>query len=165
VKSAPAATPVVRSASGAAVQVSKKEIPEQPVKHEAPQEDPIPETVAVKPAPGFSLTVEQVQEKWEQVITALSRVKMSVSTYLNEGAVSKVEPGAVTVTFSRNHSLHKEALESKDNKALIEKHLFDVFGHPLRVSFVLSKEEKSNADNTNHSGVKSVMDMFHGRLI
>jgi hypothetical protein len=99
------------------------------------------------------------------MITNLSKIKMSVATYLNEGMPINIEGDVLTVSFSKNHSLHKESLEKKENRALIESNLASVLDSGLKINFVLSKEEKISADTEKHPFVRSALDMFNARLI
>ena len=90
---------------------------------------------------------------------------MSVATYLNEGELLKCQGNVLTVSFPKNYSLHKEALEQKDNKALVEKSISESLNAGVRVNFILSQELKSKDESENNPAIKSALDMFHGRVI
>lgn len=112
-----------------------------------------------------SVTLENVKTVWGNVIETLSGVKMSVSTYLNEGEAVKLEGNVLTVSFPKNYSLHKESLESKENKAIIEKTLGNLLHASLRVNFVLSKETAVKEDNLASPFVKSALEAFKARVV
>jgi hypothetical protein len=118
----------------------------------------------VSPAKG-NVTLDNVKDAWQKMITNLSRIKMSVATYLNEGMPINIEGDVLTVSFSKNHSLHKESLEKKENRSLIESNLSAVLDAGLKVNFILSKDEKIAADIEKHPFVRSALDMFNARLI
>jgi len=91
---------------------------------------------------------------------------MSVATYLSEGEPLNLKGNLLTVAFPKSHSLHKESLEKKENKEIIEKGLFEALSTPLRVSFILSAE--ANPKGQEQPGghfIQSVLETFHGRLI
>jgi DNA polymerase-3 subunit gamma/tau len=112
-----------------------------------------------------NVTLDSVKEVWQKIITNLGKIKMSVATYLNEGMPVNIDKDVLTVSFSKNHSLHKESLEKKENKSLIESNLAAALDTVLKVNFVLSKEEKISSDTEKHPSVRSALDMFNARLI
>jgi len=138
--------------------VSTKEKPSGPT---IKKEDSIPEAAA-----GIqSAYLDNVKSIWRNIIDNLSRIKMSVATYLNEGVPTKLENNVLTVSFPMNHSLHKEALERKENKAIIEKIFSELLNTNIRVNFTLSKVVAEKNNNEASSFIKSALDTFNGRVI
>jgi len=90
---------------------------------------------------------------------------MSVATYLSEGQPTKVAGNMVTVAFSKSCSLHKESLEAKDNKAIIEKAASELCNADLRVNFVLVADMQQNTEARSTPFIRSALDMFGGRVI
>jgi DNA polymerase-3 subunit gamma/tau len=90
---------------------------------------------------------------------------MSTATYLNEGTPTKLEKNTLTVSFPMNYSLHKEALERKENKAIIEKALLELLNVNIRVHFTLSKEITQKNNRETDPFIKSALDTFNGRVI
>ncbi len=113
----------------------------------------------------MNITLDNVKSAWQNIIDSLSRVKISVATYLNEGEPFKLQGNLLTVSFPKSHSLHKESLERKENREIIEKNLTEALNTPLRVSFILSAETKAKSDDSGNSFIRSVMDTFGGRVI
>ncbi|MDD5080335.1 MAG: DNA polymerase III subunit gamma/tau [Candidatus Omnitrophica bacterium] len=128
--------------------------------------DPKPEVAHNKPdnVPN-RISLEQVKEVWQNVIEAVTRAKISVGTYLNEGLPMRLENGVLTISFAREHSLHRDSLERKDNRDLIEKIIAGLLHGHIRLDFILSKEEKPEHRAENNTVVRSALDMFNGRLI
>jgi len=112
-----------------------------------------------------AVSLEAVKEGWQRMIEDVSRIKISVASYLNEGAPCGLNGNELTVVFPRNCSLHKETLEEKINRNLIEKKLSELFHTGLKLNFVLSQEEKQQEDALQHPIVQSAMDMFNARVI
>ncbi|MEW6076108.1 MAG: DNA polymerase III subunit gamma/tau, partial [Candidatus Omnitrophota bacterium] len=110
--------------------------------------------------PASMVLLETVKKIWQDVISNLSPVKMSVATYLSEGEPADIKDNVLTIAFPKNYSLHKEALEKKENKLLVEKHISQLCNAPLRVNLILSKQERHKEDIKNDSTVKSVLDIF-----
>ncbi|HNQ51514.1 MAG TPA: hypothetical protein PKL03_08775, partial [Candidatus Omnitrophota bacterium] len=112
-----------------------------------------------------TVSLETLKEGWQRMIEDVSRIKISVASYLNEGAPCDLNGNELTIVFPRNCSLHKETLEEKINRNLIEKKLAELFHTGLKLNFVLSQEEKNPEDSLHHPIVQSAMDMFNARVI
>jgi DNA polymerase-3 subunit gamma/tau len=111
------------------------------------------------------ISLENIKGSWQNIINSLSGIKMSVATYLNEGEPIKLQRNILTVSFPKNYSLHRECLEKKDNKAIIEKSICELFNTNLKVNFILSQDVKSKDDNENSIFIKSALETFQGRVI
>ncbi|MBN1913511.1 MAG: DNA polymerase III subunit gamma/tau [Candidatus Omnitrophica bacterium] len=122
-----------------------------------------------KPAPqentSGGVSLDSLTGRWKDIIDNLSRVKISVATYLNEGQPVKLENNILTVSFALNHSLHKESLERKENKMLIEKFISEFLNTNLRVNFILSAQVPEKHKDEDETYLKSVLDAFDGRVI
>ena len=112
-----------------------------------------------------SASLDNVKSIWRNIIDNLSRIKMSVATYLDEGIPTKMENNVLTVSFPMNYSLHRESLERKENKAIIEKILSELLSTNIRVNFTLSKEVAQKNSHEANSFIKSALDTFNGRVI
>ena len=112
-----------------------------------------------------SASLDNVKSIWRNIIANLSRIKMSVATYLDEGIPTKMENNVLTISFPMNYSLHKESLERKENKAIIEKIFSELLNTNIRVNFTLSKEVAQKNSHEANSFIKSALDTFNGRVI
>jgi DNA polymerase-3 subunit gamma/tau len=117
----------------------------------------------VQPLPTISL--ENIKDAWQNIIDNLSRIKISVATYLNEGQPIKLQANRLVIAFPKNYSLHKEALEENNNRSIIEKGISEFFNTNLRVNFILLQEAKQKEDIQNQPFVKSALNVFGGRVI
>ncbi len=111
------------------------------------------------------IAIETIREMWSDLLKRLEGVKISVAHYLAEGEPVKMTGNCVVVSFPKNLSLHKEALEGKDNRLLIERCCADMLKAPLRVQFILSSEEKKSDGPADQPEIQSALNMFHGRLL
>ena len=110
-------------------------------------------------------SLDNVKSAWRNIIDNLSKIKMSAATYLDEGIPTKIENNVLTVSFPMNYSLHKESLERKENKAIIEKILSELLNTNIRVNFTLSKEVAQKNGREASPFIKSALDTFNGRVI
>jgi len=137
-------------------------------KPESPKEKPViqhkPLPAKQKPKPIQTTTLEEVKGAWRSIIDNIAKVKMSVATYLNEGMLMNLDGDILTVAFPEEYSLHKESLEVRENKQIIEKTVSDLSNSQLRVNFILS-EEVVRKETEDDSLLKSTLDMFNGRVV
>ncbi|MFA5500849.1 MAG: DNA polymerase III subunit gamma/tau, partial [Candidatus Omnitrophota bacterium] len=112
------------------------------------------------------ISIDAVKNIWQKLIDKLAGIKMSVSSYLNEGELLNVHGNIIVISFPKNYSLHKETLEEKDNKDLVEKVASELSNSKLKVNFVLSKEDKQDqAEVRANPFVKSAIEMFGARVV
>ncbi|MCX5713448.1 MAG: hypothetical protein NT033_01270, partial [Candidatus Omnitrophica bacterium] len=141
------------------------------IKHEAPKiiqkKEPhkIVDEGVTQEVPGAVVYLDDAKRLWQNAIEVLSKIKISVASYLGEGTPVKLEKNTLIISFPKNYSLHKESMETKENKPLIEKAFSDVLNANLKVNFILAKEESVRNDITHHPAVKSALEMFNGRVI
>ncbi|MCX5706239.1 MAG: DNA polymerase III subunit gamma/tau [Candidatus Omnitrophica bacterium] len=117
------------------------------------------------PSQVINISLDNVKAAWQSIISSLSGIKMSVATYLNEGEPFKLQGNLLTISFPKSHSLHKEALERRENREIIEKSLAEALSANLRISFILSTESKSKEDEAGSHFIRSVLDAFGGRVV
>jgi DNA polymerase-3 subunit gamma/tau len=115
--------------------------------------------------PKTNLSLDDVKGSWQDIISNLSKIKMSVATYLSEGAPIQLEANNLTVSFPKNYALHKEALERKENKLIIEKTTTDLLKTNVRLNFVLSNEEAHKDKSDTSPLMKTILDTFKARTI
>ncbi|MCK9431221.1 MAG: DNA polymerase III subunit gamma/tau [Candidatus Omnitrophica bacterium] len=111
------------------------------------------------------VSLEQVKSVWNNIVNNLAGIKMSVSTYLSEGEPTKIQGDILTVAFPKNYTLHKESLEKKENKAMIEKAASELCNAQLRLNFILVDQARYEHDVHNNPFIKSALDMFGGRVV
>jgi DNA polymerase-3 subunit gamma/tau len=152
----------------AKLEAAQPYIPPRPLpKAEKPDTPAQMEDVDPPPAPPDTqaASLEQVRAVWDEVVSAVGSVKMSVATYLNEASAVKLVNNILTLSLPKNCSLHKESLERKEHKAVIEKILSEVLKVPLRVSFILSQEAAPAEEAQGNPFIKSALETFKGRVI
>lgn len=141
-----------------AVKADQK-IPEDPsAADETPEELAPP--VLNKLLPGKDL--EHIHKVWDILTSAISKEKMSVATYLQEGVPSRIKGETLFIGFPPRCRFQKEALESKDNTLLIERIFSDRLNAKVIVRFEITEEVKETAVDPK---VQSALEMFKGKVV
>lgn len=137
-----------------------KDSPSDKPQAKAEEEKPVEEKAQDSPS------LDNIKNAWHNIVEAIGRVKMYLAGYLNEGDPVKVDRNILTISFPKDCSLHKESLEQKNNRDIIEKIIADSLKTNLRVNFVLSKEAAQPKDSAEGNPmIKSALDAFGARII
>jgi DNA polymerase-3 subunit gamma/tau len=113
----------------------------------------------------LGITLEGIKGEWQKIIDNIAKVKMSTATYLNEGKIVDLQGNTLVISFLKNYSLHREALDNRDNRELIEKIISGLLDVNLKVKFILSAEEEGKEEAQDNAFLKSALDVFNGRVI
>lgn len=111
-----------------------------------------------------AVSLEDIRGVWQSTAENLGKVKMSVASYFNEGVPVRLDKNTLTVSFPKDYSLHKESLEEKENKGLVEKTLSELLNNTLKVNFILS-EGLVSKESVETSFIKNALETFNGRVI
>ncbi len=108
------------------------------------------------------LDLEKIKRSWSALTYAVSREKMSVATFLQEGSPFELKGSRLTIAFSKEAGFQKEALEHKENLQLLEK----VFSEKLqgKVSIELKVIENYKPEDEEPI-VKSALKTFKGKVV
>ena len=121
--------------------------------------------------------IEQPKQKWKAILNYVRNKKMSVFTFLNAASPSSVTENKIIISFSKEHSFNKDALEAEQNKKIIQEAVDKVMGRSMRVAFVLTEEDSSEesklqtADKKQKSKekmkpvIEKAMDIFGGHVV
>ncbi len=108
------------------------------------------------------LTLECVQKTWDAVTFAISRERMSVATYLQEGSPCALKNGLLVIGFPEHARFHKEALEDKATIALISKALKEQLKSSFRVELKIVDDVK---DREHGPVVTKALEKFQGKVV
>jgi DNA polymerase-3 subunit gamma/tau len=122
--------------------------------------EPIPLIPDDSAAPGIKL--EDVKREWHALTFAVSKKKISVGTYLQEGVPFKVEGNRVTVAFSPADHFHKECLDRPDALNLISEAFSEHFKVDVHVGLTTAEVVDSNDDPAH---VQEAIKLFEGEVV
>jgi len=76
-------------------------------------------------------------EAWPSIVNFIKAKKISIASYLEEGYPIEISADTVTIGFPKEFRFHKEALESAENKRLIEEAIKEVSKLQMRINLSL----------------------------
>ena len=108
------------------------------------------------------LTLEKVKSSWDAITYAVSREKMSVATYLQEGSPYELNHSTLVIGFPKHAQFQKESLEDKTVLRMVEKVFADKLKTAIKLEFRTIDNDKPQEDEPF---VKSALDTFKGKVI
>ena len=114
------------------------------------------------PAPVEPLDLAKIKRCWDTLTFAVSRERMSLATYLQEGTPLEFKDGRLTIGFPPKCGFQKEALEEKSTKVLVAK----VFSAKLETPVSLHYELIGNLKPQEEEGIiKEALNTFNGKVV
>ncbi|OPX28182.1 MAG: hypothetical protein B1H08_06385 [Candidatus Omnitrophica bacterium 4484_171] len=120
------------------------------------------------------LTLDDISRKWPQIITEISKKRVSLASYLSEAKLYSFEGRMLKLAFSRERSFNKEIVEEVKNIKYIESYLDKYIGYNIGIKcFVtdkpgINKKEKegsaSPGGEEDSSIINELLDTFGGNI-
>ncbi|MDP8265914.1 MAG: DNA polymerase III subunit gamma/tau [Candidatus Aceula meridiana] len=107
------------------------------------------------------MNIENIRKLWDSLTSAVSRKRMSLATYLQEGDPFEVSENKLTVSFPEEAVFHKETLDEKQNKDLIESILAERLRCKIRLEFCIVADQGKKEDEPH---LKSTLEKFQGKV-
>lgn len=118
-------------------------VPETPIKPEIP----------VRSAGLLSFSLSAIVDKWAEVLAKVKEYNHSLLTSLRLGRIVELKGLELILAFPYN--FHKDTLQARKNRIVVEQVLEDVFGKPLKIKIYLEREL------TQPSGSHNEQDLFN----
>jgi DNA polymerase-3 subunit gamma/tau len=112
----------------------------------------------------------EVEKKWGQVLLGLRSVNHSVEALLRSCRPANISGDLLTIEVF--YKFHKERLETMVYRKMVEKAVFDLFGRPLKLKWILKEKiAKKKEEEENISGkkveddiIKAAEEIFAGEV-
>lgn len=116
----------------------------------------------VEEEPTIIFDLHRIRHAWDALTHAVSREKMSVATYLQEGVPVELTGKTLTVGFPLHCRFQKEALEDKHNVQLVER----IFSEKLKTSVIVTYKMVEDCEpRPETKNVKDVLETFQGKVV
>jgi DNA polymerase-3 subunit gamma/tau len=107
------------------------------------------------------LDVERIRRCWDTLTFAVSRERMSIATYLQEGIPVSFDGKKLIIGFPSKSRFHKEALEGEANVKLVE----NIFSQKLEMPVLVAYEISDDcAPKEEDSAVAETLKAFKGKV-
>ncbi len=136
-------------------------------KEEETQKDSLPSEESLSQEDNSSLTIEEVSNKWPEIISEISKERVSLASYLKEASIYSLKNQILTLAFLPKYKFHKEVLENIKNIKFIKSYLVKSLGCNIGIKCIILKEEDTPKDIENSESVsqKKETDIFINELL
>ncbi|MBI4050042.1 MAG: DNA polymerase III subunit gamma/tau [Candidatus Doudnabacteria bacterium] len=118
-----------------------------------PPAGPLPENPA-------ALELGQIIDRWAEVLARIKEYNHSLISSLRLGRVVRLEGGNLFLAFP--YSFHKETIEARKNRVVVEQVLSEVFSQNLKIKSVLEREVKELSGDHSPDLVAEAMRVLKG---
>ncbi len=108
--------------------------------------------------------LEKIKSTWNALTYAVSKEKMSLATYLQEGQPVVFKANRLTVIFAPEATFQKESLEESANTRAIERIFSEKLKTKILLEFRCSDQHKPITDQ-NDPVIKSALETFNGKVV
>ncbi len=151
---------------------TKEEVPAERVKDEASY----PPTLKLRRA---GLELGEIKDAWGEVIKEIKKDSAVTGAFLMEGEPIALKNDLLTIGFNEDFKFHKEQIEEKENKELIQKALNRIFGKDFTIECRLTNTPRERPEAVAQKGmvmskeefieeepvVKEALDIFGGEIL
>lgn len=120
------------------------------------------DNVQPKPMDSVEITLDNIRRLWDSLTSAVSKKRMSVATYLLEGDPHVMSGNKLTVGFSQEALFHKEALDDKQHRELIESVFEEQLKHKIKIDFCIVDQQSPKDEEPF---VKTTLKTFQGKVM
>jgi len=150
--------------------VAKTAVAEPTTETTVKQQNPV--STPKKAVKQSSVELSNIEMAWQRIIEAVKAQKMSAGTFLAEAEPIEVSKNTLVIGFPSEFRFHKDALEKRENKELVEGILASATGVQLRVNYVTTKKDSLEIASTEPEEeekspeiINQAMEIFQGRIL
>jgi DNA polymerase-3 subunit gamma/tau len=119
------------------------------------------------------LSIGQIQERWNEVLEQVKKLKKSTHAFLLEGKPGLLKDNKLTIVFREGCSFHRDKVDQNENRQTIEAVLNKLFGIPLNIQNIMENDfqskETSDVENAEEQQEQAVINkvkaMFGSDLV
>lgn len=152
---------VLRNNKGQVDIAGNEPSPPPPPRREEPESTADDDEVYIIPEE-VDLDLVKIKAQWDALTYTVSKEKMSIATFLQEGTPIKFKDNTLTVGFPVDCKFHMETLSEPSNARLVETAFADKLTRTIKVKYELAE---SMAPKDEEPVVQSVLDQFKGKVV
>jgi DNA polymerase-3 subunit gamma/tau len=109
-------------------------------------------------------SLEELKSHWQELTLEVSRRKMALATYLQEGVACEFKAGKIIIGFSKENNFAKDSMSTKDNLRFLEDLFSEKLNTPISIGFKII-EKTDSAAKAEDPVVRSALEMFGGKVV
>jgi len=109
-------------------------------------------------------TLEAIKQHWNALTHEVSRRKMAVATYLQEGTPCEFKAGRLVIGFAKGNNFAMDSLSSKENLKFIEDLFSEKLNAPITINFKMVDNVETMAKQ-EEPVVRTALEMFGGKVV
>jgi len=109
-------------------------------------------------------TFEEIKVHWNALTHEVSRQKMALASYLQEGTLCEFKGGKLLIGFSKENTFAKDCLSSKENLKFLDTLFSAKLNAPVSLNFKII-EKADTPIKQEEPIVKSALEMFGGKVV
>ena len=110
---------------------------------------------------GYTFTIEKISNEWEKVLQKIKLKKINLYALILEGELLSFENEMLTIGYKESYSFHRDAINTPQNKKIIEEIISKYFNRDIVVNFIIKGESANiRKEDKKDEAIKSVIDFF-----
>jgi len=109
-------------------------------------------------------SLDDIKTHWNALTHEVSRRKMALATYLQDGMPCEFKQGRLTIAFAKENTFAKECLDTKENLRFIEEVFSEKLNVPVSVNFKIA-DKVAGSVKQEEAVVKATLEMFGGKVV
>ncbi len=112
-------------------------------------------------------TDSNLMEIWPTILTKIKKTRISLYSFITVNNSITIKNGKIIIGFNKEHAFHKEILEKKSNKSLLQDLIKEEIGVPFVIECVINKnridytkEEFNNENKTTLDGNDKIKEVL-----
>ncbi|MCH4891085.1 DNA polymerase III subunit gamma/tau [Acidaminobacter sp. JC074] len=151
--SQPAQAPVKQAPVQQIVQEPVEQAPKAVQQEQAPQpvpqmETPVDQVPDTPYEDAASISHDDSEDLWEDVLAFVKNERVSTQVLLSDGHFEGIIDNAVTISYGEGYGFHLIAVEKPENKELVERAIYQIYGQKLRVKYITKNQEEENSQES-----------------
>lgn len=142
------------------IKMEKPSTINQTNKKESPKEETSSSTPLQEQSKTFekndSLTLQEIQEKWETIMKEVKKRKVQVAALLKEGQLVQFHEGKLYIGFKDGFGFHQAALAKRENTELVEQVISEITNSLVKVQCVMIDQIPSHQGQEKEQKVDPV---------
>lgn len=91
---------------------------------------------------------DDLEDLWEDVLAYVKNEKVATHALLIDGHFEGIVDNSVCVSYGEGYGFHMIAIDKPENKELVERGIFQVYGRQLRVKYIIKNQDDQNSNET-----------------